>query len=208
MAAPQQALSNGGKVLFGGLTAGTFVLGVWQTQRYFEKETLVARREEQLKKSPIQSLSQALQWRQQEPFRQWQLHGTFHHKGEILVGPRGIPSGALPKKTKQQGVMGDSNTAGPQGYFVVTPFSITEEDATSKYTRTVFVNRGWIPKEFLDKTTNTDGLWSRPEGEVPIRAVPTKLEGTCVYSDYITRMHSADSFMCRFLGFIRVRKSS
>jgi len=177
-AAAAAALSSGGKVLFGSLCAGTFVLGVWQTQRYFEKENMVAAREEQRRMTPISSMTQALQQHAHglEPYRRWQLKGSFYHQGEILVGPRGIPPGVLAKKAPQ-GVMGDSNTTGPQGYFVVTPFQITEEDATSTSTRTVFVNRGWIPKEFIDKTASTKGLWTRPDGSVEIMAVPTPLEG-------------------------------
>jgi cytochrome oxidase assembly protein ShyY1 len=195
MAAPAssatKAISSGGKVFFGSLCAGTFVLGVWQTQRYFEKETLIAAREEQMLQPPFTSLSQAMshhrqQQQQKQPsFRTWQVAGQFHHKGEILVGPRGLPPGALPKKKgPPRGVMGDSTAGtGPQGYFVVTPFEITEDTATSKVTRTVMVNRGWIPKEFIDKTTTTERLWSRPQGTVEISAIPTKVEGTftCMY---------------------------
>lgn len=177
MAAPaSQALSNGGKALFGSLCAGTFVLGCWQTQRYYEKQDLIVAREEQMHMDPLTSLSQAARISKNEPYRRWQVSGTFHHKGEILIGPRGLPPGALPKKSKPQGIMGDSNTTGPQGYFVVTPFEITEEDATQKSTRTVMVNRGWIPKEFIDKTSSTQGLWSRPEGSVAVTAIPIKAE--------------------------------
>ena len=182
----QKGLSSGGKVFFGSLCCGTFVLGVWQTQRYFEKETLMAAREEQLQMPPLTSLAQAISNQQhhcQQHFRKWHMTGTFHHQGQVLVGPRGLPPGALPKKTKQVGIMGDSGTTtGPQGYFVVTPFEITEEDATSKSTRTVLVNRGWIPKEFVspNKTTkSTQGLWNEPEGLVSITAIPVKPEGTC-----------------------------
>lgn len=177
MAAPaSQALSSGGKVLFGSLCAGTFVLGTWQTQRYFEKEVLIAAREEQMQLEPMTSISQLARLVKSEPFRRWHMRGTFQHKGEVLVGPRGIPPGALPKKSKPQGVMGDTNTTGPQGYFVVTPFDITEETATSKSTRTILVNRGWVPKEFVDQTSSTKGLWSRPEGNVSITGVPMKIE--------------------------------
>ncbi|CAB9522635.1 SURF1-like protein [Seminavis robusta] len=177
-AAPQQALSSGGKVLFGSLCAGTFVLGVWQTQRFFEKQVLTTAREEQMQQAPLTSLTAAMHLRQETPFRRWQVTGQFVHKGEVLVGPRGLPPGALPKKTTpSRGVMGDSSAGtGPQGYFVVTPFEITEEDATSKSTRTVLVNRGWIPKEFIDQTTNTKGLWSRPEGSCMISAIPIQFE--------------------------------
>ena len=98
-----------------------------------------------------------------------------------MVGPRGLPPGALPKKTTKAGIMGDSGgtTTGPQGYFVVTPFEIVEEDATSKSTRTVLVNRGWIPKEFVSNQPNksTKGLWNEPEGMVSITAIPVKAEG-------------------------------
>lgn len=175
MAAPaSQALSSGGKVLFGSLCAGTFVLGTWQTQRYFEKVVLIAAREEQMKLEPLTSISQAD--RSSQPFRRRHMKGTFQHKGEVLVGPRGIPPGALPKKSKPQGIMGDTNTTGPQGYFVVTPFDITEETATSKSTRTVLVNRGWVPKEFVDQTSSTKGLWSRPEGSIAISGMPMNLE--------------------------------
>ena len=98
-----------------------------------------------------------------------------------MVGPRGLPPGALPKKTTKAGIMGDSGgtTTGPQGYFVVTPFEIVEEDATSKSTRTVLVNRGWIPKEFVSNQPNksTKGLWNEAEGMGSITATAVKAEG-------------------------------
>jgi surfeit locus 1 family protein len=141
----------------------------------------------------------------ERPFRKWQVAGRFHHKGEILVGPRGLPAGALPKKTgAPRGVMGDSTAGtGPQGYFVVTPFEITEEDATSKWTRTVMVNRGWVPKEFLDKSTSTEGLWSRPHGIVEISAIPTKVEGRLyvVWHGVPARVGSCDACMRHCLIF-------
>ena len=190
-------LSSGGKVFFGSLCCGTFVLGVWQTQRYYEKIAWMSDREDQLKMAPVTSIAAGISGihHYQEQFRKWKLSGYFHHQGQVLVGPRSLPSGALPTpKTKNRGVMGDNgggaSTAGPQGYFVVTPFTVTEEDATSTSTRTVMVNRGWIPKEFVTTNTNNTttnssstasssgkGLWNQPEGMVSITAIPVKQEG-------------------------------
>ena len=179
MSAPvaQKALSSGGKVFFGSLCCGTFVLGVWQTQRYFEKDELMKARDEQLQMPPVTSIAQGIHGEMHgERFRKWRITGTFHHGGEVLVGPRGLPPGAI-EKSKPRGVMGDSNSTGPQGYVVITPFSITEEDATSKSTRTVMVNRGWVPKAFVEQGSSATGLWSQPEGPVSILAIPTPIEG-------------------------------
>ncbi|KAL7572756.1 hypothetical protein ACA910_009020 [Epithemia clementina (nom. ined.)] len=52
-------LSMAGKGFFGSLCAGTFGLGVWQTQRYFEKMELVAQREQALVQPPL-SISEFL----------------------------------------------------------------------------------------------------------------------------------------------------
>eukprot|EP00977_Amphora_coffeiformis_P022822 scaffold11610_cov90-Amphora_coffeaeformis.AAC.1 len=101
-----QGLSLAGKAVFGSLCAGTFGLGVWQTQRYFEKQTLMQQREVDLKAPPLTDLTLL----QQPPsgssssssssvsFRRIQLQGHYLHQAEFLVGPRGPPPGALPDK--------------------------------------------------------------------------------------------------------------
>ena len=48
----QKGLSLAGQAFFGSLCVGTFGLGCWQTQRYFEKIHLVAERQEQLAMEP------------------------------------------------------------------------------------------------------------------------------------------------------------
>jgi cytochrome oxidase assembly protein ShyY1 len=45
-------LNLSGKVFFGGLCVGTFYLGCWQTQRYFEKISLIDQRKKELAEDP------------------------------------------------------------------------------------------------------------------------------------------------------------
>jgi surfeit locus 1 family protein len=122
--ASQVGLSLPGKLFFGGLTAGTFVLGCWQTRRYFEKIALIERRQKELRQEPLplendllenSKRSEELQQKQlQKDFRRRFVTGIFRHDEEMYVGLRGPPIGALassgPASGKSQGGM----SSGPQ----------------------------------------------------------------------------------------------
>jgi cytochrome oxidase assembly protein ShyY1 len=109
MASPATVgLSPLGKAFFGSLTAGTFCLGCWQTQRYFEKQQLVAQRQHDLSLEPEPLTSD---YDLNVLRRKW-IEGTYSHEKEALVGPRGPPPGAMaasgPSSGRNQGGMSSS----------------------------------------------------------------------------------------------------
>lgn len=198
MAAPSsKGLSLAGQAFFGSLCVGTFGLGVWQTQRYFQKVELVAQRTADLAQDPVApaNCDDALR----DSFRRFQLTGKFDYNREILVGPRGPPPGALPDKP---GSSAAGMSSAPQGYHVVTPMYIIDDDGTApggggnsdkggknKSQKVVLVNRGWVPREYVvperrrqrnksNEKQDDDLLlqWDRPRDTVSVTVVPTKFE--------------------------------
>lgn len=157
-------LSPLGKAFFGSLCAGTFGLGCWQTQRFFDKQELVAKREEDLALEP-QPLDEA----DSAGMRRKVVEGTYLHGREVLVGLRGPPPGAMassgPGSGRSQGGMSSS----PQGYFVITPLLRPNGS-------TVLINRGWIPRHFAPSSTQPGKDWEHPAGEVQVVGVPFRYE--------------------------------
>jgi surfeit locus 1 family protein len=146
-------LSMAGKALFGGLTAGTFGLGVWQTQRYFDKIQRTAQRTADLHAPPVPFSASSQS--SQPSLRRLRLTGRYLHAAEVLVGPRGPPPGALPDKP---GSSAQGLASGPLGYYVLTPFlpdnqaDKTSSDGTTDKTDShtaVWVNRGWVPRNMV-----------------------------------------------------------
>lgn len=155
-------LSTGGKAFFGGLCASTFGLGCWQVQRLYDKIEKIDDRQNQLQLSPTQD------WRNEEhPYRRRLVTGSFRHDKEVLIGPRGAPPGvSLPRQglsAKKSGSGQSSGMApGPQGFFVLTPMELQDNN-----NKTVWINRGWVPKTMVPDEKRgypTDGTWSRPKG--------------------------------------------
>jgi len=101
-------LSPLGKAFFGSLCAGTFGLGCWQTQRFFEKQELVKQREHDLSLPPTPLAGDS----DLTSLRQRVVNGTFQHDKEVLVGPRGPPPGAMastgPSSGRSEGGMSSS----------------------------------------------------------------------------------------------------
>ena len=101
-------LSPLGKAFFGSLCAGTFGLGCWQTQRFFEKQELVKKREYDLSLDPLPLSDNE----DVSSLRRRVVNGTFHHEKEVLVGPRGPPPGAMassgPSSGRSEGGMSSS----------------------------------------------------------------------------------------------------
>lgn len=168
-------LSLGGKIFFGGLTAGTFGLGCWQTLRYFEKVEQVNQRQLELAMEPTTDWENPT-----TPYRKKLLQGKFLHYKEVLIGPRGDPG------AKASGGMGPS----PQGYLVLTPLQLNHQGG-----QLVWINRGWVPRTMVpgsDRTmgrsapppsrsppppvTNNVNQWDRPTGTVQITAIGAKPE--------------------------------
>ena len=163
----QKSLSLAGKAFFGSLCAGTFGLGVWQTQRYFEKQDLIQQRATDLAAPPTENILE--QQQQNGSFRRLQLQGRYLHSAEILVGPRGPPPGTLPDKP---GSSAQGMSSAPQGYFVLTPF-IPSSPEIRKSMPMVMVNRGWVPRHLVvpdrrqaaSTSSSSSSLlqWNRPE---------------------------------------------
>jgi surfeit locus 1 family protein len=163
-------LSPLGKAFFGSLCAGTFGLGCWQTQRFFEKKELVKKNEHDLSLPPI-PLSES--GNDLTSLRRRLVNGTFQHNREILVGPRGPPPGAMASTGPSSGRSEGGMSSGPQGYFVITP--LKSSDGT-----TVLINRGWVPRHFVQPDNRTSAppskTWERPTGQVEVTGIPIKPE--------------------------------
>ncbi|KAL3786867.1 hypothetical protein HJC23_013788 [Cyclotella cryptica] len=233
------AISTAGTLFFTSLCAITFGLGVWQTQRYFEKVELVKRREEDLKMNPLtwdEWIASHSQGGNREnsledgagkvrTYRRVILQGTFQHHNQILVGPRGPPPGALAESGPNSGRGGGGGmSSSRQGYWVVTPFlvckntesqSLSEsketEDDGGKDTRgwfkrltfrgngqtysnaavlkeecpkeecpkeetIVWINRGWIPRHFVDNQSKIQHEWEKPSGVVEVTTMESETE--------------------------------
>ena len=111
-------LSPLGKAFFGSLCAGTFGLGCWQTQRFFEKQELMAQREHDLSldPEPLTSDHNTLSLRRKV------VQGAYRHDKEVLVGPRGPPPGAMASSGPSSGRAGGGMSSSPQ---VITDAEMT-----------------------------------------------------------------------------------
>lgn len=114
MAATTTGLNLGGKLFFGGLCVGTFGLGCWQTQRFFEKETMIKQRKEDLELEPIPFSSTTGRSPDDRGLRRQLVHGVYQHDKEILVGPRGPPPGAMASTGPSSGRSGGGMSSSPQ----------------------------------------------------------------------------------------------
>jgi hypothetical protein len=185
--AAQAPLGLGGLLFFGGLSAGTFGLGCWQTQRLFHKQVALESREQELAMEPTTDVSST-------SFRRLLVQGQFRHDDTILVGPRGPPAGAL---LDQPGSSGQGMSSAPQGYYVLTPLDLNKSvhnknnnnDNQQQQHSSVLVNRGWVPRDRVmagsqrgRPAAQVDSSllfqWDRPTGNVQLLAVPGKPEGT------------------------------
>ena len=173
-------ISNAGIAFFSSLCASTFALGCWQTQRYFEKVDLIAKRETALSLEPILYKIDHDRKREGPPsFRRLKLEGMFLHEHELFVGPRGPPLGAISSTGPSSG-RGGGLSSSPQGYFVLTPFQVSLEHGKID---TILINRGWVPRHFIASTSNQNEnqeiqMLDRPLGIVNIVGVESQVEGT------------------------------
>lgn len=180
--ASQPGLSLAGKFVFGSLCAGTFGLGVWQTQRYLEKVELVEARANALAQPPLDVELATSPSDLEQSFRKVRVRGQYLHAAEFLVGPRGPPAG-LP------GAVAQGMATTPQGYFVLTPLVPASAAVREKLGPLVIVNRGWVPRHMVHGAdfrhpgpprtfappTTTLLDWERP-ATVEVTVVPRKEE--------------------------------
>lgn len=168
-------ISNGGKLFFGGLTAGTFGLGCWQVVRYSDKVEQIEQRQKELKMAPSSDFAT-----KEFPYQRKLLTGTFLHHKEVLVGPRGAP--LCPRQSSSAG--GGGMSVSPQGFMVLTPLQLINGQL-------VWINRGWVPKAMVPGADPRGGKaskmastyqvnnWARPNGAVDITAIRSKTERAC-----------------------------
>jgi len=181
-------LSVAGQAFFGSLCLGTGALGVWQTQRYLDKVEKVQKREQTLQQEARPYTGDDL-----DEWQQYTVTGTFVHKDQVLVGPRGPPSKALPDSPGQSGA---GLSSGPQGYFVLTPLLLSSGNF-------VWINRGWVPRHFvLDnrrKTLpNVGEQWTQPTGSQSLTIV--RQDGETPKSMLVAQ-HELDTKPPRFFWF-------
>ena len=168
------ALDILGILVFGSACVGTFGLGVWQVQRYFEKiqtiEDSVKRMHEPPHPLALPSSSSSSSSSQQQDVvdalhenqgRVLLLQGTFDHSKEILLGLRSAPPNLLTAKA-------EGMATNPQGFYIITPFILSENKGI------VFVNRGWVGRQRKD--------WTRPMGEVTLQVVASSCERSSTFS--------------------------
>ena len=158
-----------GIAFFGSIVATAFGLGVWQTKRYFWKIDLIEETLERYNKdmgkggAPVPldvllgsyaGLAQHVTGMQGQKMV---LKGNFDHSREVLLGPRAAPPGLV--TTAAQGM-----ATNPMGYYLLTPFTLQEGG------HTVFVNRGWIPKNAAETEERVRSQYGvqRPEGVVEL----------------------------------------
>ena len=179
--AASKGLSFGGKAFFGTLCAGTFGLGVWQIERFFEKIQQMEERGAQLALEPttVLSLNDASTDTGETLYRRRQLHGVWRHDREVLIGPRGAPPGVqMPlqglsaKQAAKSGGSGSTTSTGmspgPQGFHVLTPLQLSPGSADRE---TVWVNRGWVPKKLVpgaDRPSRVNNIRNRDGSPVTV----------------------------------------
>lgn len=119
--------SRAALLAFGGLSAGTFGLGVWQTVRYFDKYEMTERRRVELEAAPVDAV-EALST-SGGAARRVAARGRFDNSRVALLGPRPPPKDMPPEFAGRD----------VGGYVVVTPLAVDDEG------HEVLVLRGWVP---------------------------------------------------------------
>ena len=94
-------------------------LCVWQVQRLFWKEGLIAERQARVAEAPI-ALPAAGSDLSDLEFRKVRLEGSFQHDKELYLGARSLN--------------------GNPGYQILTPFTLADGQV-------LLINRGWVPVE-------------------------------------------------------------
>lgn len=209
--AAKRGLSNGGVAFFGGLCVGTFGLGCWQTQRYFEKVELVEKRERELAMEPVLLEPHAMMSR--EEFSAMSSSSRRRRSGPLAVFSRsGNETTTTTTGEKEQtfrrvrttgtfrhedeiligprgpplDVMGtkgpmSGRSGGGMGTSPMGHYVVTPL-VRSEGKGTVLVNRGWIPVVYEKKSYE----WDRPLGEVEVEGVTSQAE----VPNYISPEHT------------------
>jgi len=140
---------------FVGLTAGTFGLGCWQTQRYAWKQEKEAARAASLAAAPVGLASAtaaaasaaSAAGAADVPLRLVTLTGEWQAGRDMLVGLRGSPPDLL-------GPVPGGMASSVQGFFVYSVLRLA--DGTE-----AVVNRGWLP---ADAASEPPASYAAPDG--------------------------------------------
>ena len=141
-------------ILFGALVTSslTLSLGFWQLRRAALKEDLQLQMTERQKQPPLQNID----LKTVNSLAQW-LHRPIELTGQW------VPGSTIYLDNRQM--------AGRTGFYVVSPFKL-EEDG-----RVMLIQRGWIPRDFMDRTNVPDV--ATPNGIVTVSgrlaAAPSKV---------------------------------
>ena len=172
-------LGTAGKLFFSSLCLFTFSLGVWQTNRYFEKVSMVQKRKEDLKLDPFHNYCDWLASKTQKDeiennkttsaaaasncksYRRVHLRGSYQHEHEIFIGPRGPPPGALAESGPNSGRGGggggggmSSSTQGIYGYILLQQYH-GKEYKVEKLSLLLSLAAGFV-KRALDVESKTE----------------------------------------------------
>uniref|UniRef100_A0A8D8E2V4 SURF1-like protein n=3 Tax=Culex pipiens TaxID=7175 RepID=A0A8D8E2V4_CULPI len=139
------------------IPATTFGLGCWQVQRKQWKEELIRNLETRMRLE-ARPIPDDLTELDDMEYQKVTVRGHFLHDQELHLGPRALIQD------------GDSKTAGGLfsqketsiGYLVITPFKLEGRDDT------ILINRGWVPKRYLDPATRPEG---QPRGTIALEGV-------------------------------------
>jgi len=136
--------------------ATTFCLGVWQYNRRQWKINLIDELQEKVRKSEPEPLK--LNEVEGVEYKQVSVIGQFDNTKEIIIGPRSFID------AKGEAVGGGIISARDSrvGFLVVSPFVISGSG------QRILVNRGWIPRNKIEKVTRVEG---DIEGETTISGV-------------------------------------
>ncbi|XP_037906479.1 SURF1-like protein [Hermetia illucens] len=129
------------------IPAATFGLGCWQVQRKSWKENLIRELNEKTKSEPV-PLPENLEELNSMEYRPVKVRGKFLHDKELYMGPRSFihPYGAESKSSLMTPPRDDN-----VGYHVVTPLKLSGREEI------ILVNRGWIPKKYMNPLTRQSG---------------------------------------------------
>lgn len=143
-------------------------------------------------------------------YRLVSIRGTFSHEKQMLIGPRGPPPGALAETGPNSGRGGGGGmSSSTQGYWVLTPLIVAEDDDSTnidsidaksrwfggkaktkpnsdssniKEERMVWINRGWIPRHFVDKDAKIISDWDQPQKTVQIMTMESDTDQPRTFS--------------------------
>jgi surfeit locus 1 family protein len=119
-------------------------LSIWQVQRLYWKEALIADREARVAAEPV-ALPPAGTNASALEYRRVHLEGTFLHDKELFLGARSLN--------------------GNVGYRILTPFALAGGEA-------VLVDRGWVPVERKAPERRAEGQVAGPQVLDGVARVP------------------------------------